>query len=130
MTVHTFTRILGWFFIIIGIAGFFTGGTLIIFEVDPVHNVIHLATGVLALLADKKGVADIFMKVFGAVYALVAVLGFAVNGDILGLIHTNMADNVLHAVVALACLYYGFLAKGKSVHGGVPTPPPPPTPGM
>ncbi|MEI9966231.1 MAG: DUF4383 domain-containing protein [Candidatus Moraniibacteriota bacterium] len=52
---------------------------------------------------------------FGIVYGLVAVLGFILPSPILGLIEVNMADNLLHVVLALVFLYIGFgVSEGSS----------------
>lgn len=99
----------------VGVLGFVPGITtdgmlLGIFEVDTVHNLIHLATGVVALLAAMgMGLStSLFFKVFGVVYALVAVLGLVMGSPILGLVNANMADHVLHLVLAAVFLYAGF----------------------
>ncbi len=110
-----------WFgviFILIGVLGFIPGITndenmlLGIFHVDMIHNIIHLLTGVLALWMGMAGEASAkgYFKIFGVVYALVAVLGFF-QGDsdmLLGLFHNNMADTWLHVVVAVVFLWAGF----------------------
>jgi hypothetical protein len=108
------TWILGIVLTVVGVAGFFVqGGMLLFFEVDTTHNVVHLLSGVVALLAVKKSeaYATLYLKVFGAVYALVTVVGFAMGGDILGLFHVNVADNYLHAAIAIASLAVGFSGK-------------------
>ena len=85
------------------------GHLLGIFEVDTLHNIIHLATGLVAFWAAASVAnARLFFKIFGLVYALVTILGFTMDGDVLGLIHTNMADNLLHLVIAVVALYAGF----------------------
>ncbi len=108
--VKSLTWLLGVVFILIGIAGFFVNGTLIIFQVSTVHNVIHLLSGVVALAAVGAGesYARLYLIVFGLVYALVAVLGFVNGGDILGLIQTNRADDYLHTAIAVVSLAVGF----------------------
>jgi hypothetical protein len=117
MNVQKLAKLFGVVFILIGILGFVPGITsnghlLGIFEVDALHNIIHLATGLIALWAAcSLAHARLFFKIFGVVYALVTVLGFTMDGDVLGLIHTNGADNVLHLVIALVALYAGFVAK-------------------
>lgn len=119
MNVQKLAKVFGIVFLAIGILGFVPaltpdGHLLGLFEVDTMHNVIHILTGVLALLAaGSVSKAGLFFKVFGVVYALVTVLGFVMDGEVLGLIHTNMADNVLHLVVAAVALYAGFGMKSK-----------------
>ena len=50
-----------------------------------------------------------YLKVFGVVYALVALLGFMAGDEpILGLVANNMADNWLHVVFTALFLYWGF----------------------
>ena len=57
-----------------------------------------------------------FFRIFGLVYALVAVLGFLKpEGPVLGYIANNMPDVWLHVVLAAAMLFLGFLAPADSV---------------
>src|SRR5687768_9331292 len=96
--VKQVTWLLGIVLLLVGIAGFFVDNTLIIFRVDTVHNVIHLLSGIVALGAAAMGTsyARLYLIVFGLVYGLVTILGFAMSGDILGLFTVNEADNYLH----------------------------------
>lgn len=104
--------VLGIVFLVIGILGFFNYPFLLgVFEVDTMHNIVHLLSGVAALAAVGMGVSATrtYAKVFGVVYGLVAALGFLMPGDmILGLFGSNMADDVLHLVLAVVFLYVGF----------------------
>ncbi len=99
--------------LIVGGLGFFSDPLFGIFEVDPLHNIVHLLTGVLGLLAVSLDWETMFARTFGVIYALVAVLGFWM-GSVLGM-QMNMADNVLHLVLALVFLCLGFwCAKEES----------------
>ena len=113
MLVKPITWIFGVVLTVVGIAGFVTGSPLLFFEVDPLHNVIHLASGIIAMLCAASGAsyARMYLIIFGLVYGLVAVIGFAMGGEILGLMHVNMADNLLHTAIALVCLGVGFGSK-------------------
>ena len=110
-------------FVAVGILGFVPGVTsngnlLGIFEVDTVHNLVHLVSGLIfawGALASEKTAQSVF-KVFGVVYALVAVIGLVQGDTVLGLIATNTADHILHIVIALVALYAGF---GMKEEGGV-----------
>lgn len=114
---------LGVVFVLIGVLGFipaFTpdGHLLGIFHVDAVHNVIHLASGAAALLAaSSASYSRLYFKVFGVVYAIVAVGGFlpplqfGEEMKLLGLTYMNLADNLLHVGIAAAALYLGFAYK-------------------
>ena len=113
-------KIISWFGYLltaVGVLGFvpflvMDGNLLGIFEVNALHNIIHLATGLIAIYIgsmNDMGKSKMFFKVFGVVYALVAVLGLLMGGNIFGLIMTNMADTLLHIVIAAASLYVGFM---------------------
>jgi len=107
--------ILGVVFILVGLLGFVMDPILGIFQVDLVHNLVHLASGVLAVIFAGKGemMAKKFAQVFGVVYALVAVFGLVLPGEkVLGLIEANLADDILHVVLAAVFLYAGFGLKG------------------
>lgn len=108
-------KLLGAVFILIGILGFVpaltpNGLLLNIFAVDTVHNIVHLLSGILALAFAARGthMAQMFSKVFGIVYGLVAIIGLT-SPTILGLFVVNGADNVLHIVLAVVFLVLGFM---------------------
>lgn len=109
--VRPITQLLGVVFTLVGIAGFVMGDMVFIFEVNMIHNIVHLATGLVALWAATAGKERMFLLVFGLVYAAVAIVGFTQGGDILGLFHANDADNYLHAVVALVSILLGTSKK-------------------
>ena len=104
------TWLLGIVLTVVGILGFFMAPTLIVFQVDTMHNLVHLFSGIVALLAVSSGESGTkaFLKIFGVVYGLVAVLGFIGSGSILGLFMVNGADNLLHVAIAVASLAVGF----------------------
>jgi hypothetical protein len=88
--------------------GFFAtqGANLIIFEVNPLHNVIHLAIGAALLYAGLKNVqaARTINAGVGAVYLLVGILGLFLLSSPLNIIALNGADNVLHLASAVLLL--------------------------
>lgn len=119
MTLKRIAMVFGIVFVAVGLLGFVPalnpGGKLLgLFAVNPAHNLVHLATGVVAIIVGfASGKASrIFFQVFGVVYAAVAVMG-VINGDqpLLGLIPNNQADTGLHVVIALVALYLGFMMK-------------------
>lgn len=107
------TWILGIVLLAMGIIGFFNNPVIGLFEVDTIHNIIHLVSGLVAIGAVLTGesYARLFLIVFGIVYAIVAVIGFVGNGNILGIFTTNRADDYLHTAIALVSLSIGF--KGR-----------------
>jgi Domain of unknown function (DUF4383) len=118
---NTLAKVFGFILVAVGFLGFVPGVTsdghlLGIFEVDTLHNIIHIATG-LAGLAAAWGMwsTGMFFKVFGVVYAVVAVVGFIQGDTVLGLIMTNTADHALHLVLAVVFLYVGFGMKERGM---------------
>jgi len=97
--------------------GFFAteGQNLIIFAVNPLHNVIHLAIGAALLLAGLKSVpaARSVNTTVGAVYLLVGIVGLFLLNSALNIIALNGADNVLHLASAVLLLGVG-LSRDKA----------------
>lgn len=117
MSPQKLAKIFGAVFVVIGIAGFIPGITmnghlLGIFEVDPIHNVIHLLSGIVAfVMATGDMGARKFFRIFGIVYGLVTVLGFVNGASILGIFGVNMADNLLHLAITVIALMIGYGGK-------------------
>lgn len=89
-----------------------------IFHVNDVHNLIHILTGVIALIVGFTGreASKIFFEVFGIVYVIVGILGFVYKDQaIFGLIANNVADTWLHLIVGIVALYLGFVLKIKMI---------------
>lgn len=113
----TLVMVLGVVFVVIGVLGFFNNPILGIFEVDAVHNVVHLLSGLVALFMASLGEASAktYAKIFGLVYGLVAVLGLVMGeGKLLGLMQINNADNYLHILLTVVLLYAGFSKSSPS----------------
>ena len=110
--------VIGVVFLLIGILGLIvapTSGSLLGFDVDLVHNLVHLLTGILGIAAAFTGWSRLFNQVFGVVYLLVGLAGLipALYFDqrLLGLMHVNAADNVLHLLVGLVAAGVGFFVR-------------------
>ena len=119
MSLKQIAIILGVVFVVVGVLGWVPavnpGGKLLgLFDVNAAHSCVHLATGIVAIIAGAAGekASRIFFQVFGVIYGLVAVLGFY-SGDqpLLGIVSNNAADSVLHVVFAIVFLYLGFGMK-------------------
>lgn len=122
---------LGATLVLVGIVGFFvepsfsTGdsvdrGTLILFDINGWHNVVHLLSGVAGLaLAGTAAKARVFCVGYGAVYVLVTILGFIVGdgGTLLELIPINTADNLLHLAIALTGIGVGLASPATTAVG-------------
>ncbi len=114
--------VLGIVYLLIGALGFaVTGGvgfaeqdgnTLLGFEVNPLHNIVHLLVGAVLLLGATRGVAAARSAntAVGGTYLLVGIIGlFILNSDA-NILALNSADNVLHLVSAAALLGAGLAA--------------------
>ncbi len=111
---------LGIAFLAVGILGFIlnpTEGALLgVFAVNAVHNLVHVLFGILGLAAAYAGWSRPYCQGVGAIYLLLGVLGFVPglyggNGMLLGLVHTNPADNLLHLVLGGIAAYFGFASQ-------------------
>ena len=113
--------IYGIVFVAIGVMGFlphFTQkGMLVgILQVNVMLNVIHLATGIIALWVgfSTASACRIFFQVFGIIYLLASFLGFYYGDQMmLGMIANNAADSWAHLLIALVTLYFGFGIKTR-----------------
>ena len=107
--------IFGIAFIFAGVAGFIPAFALDgylfgLFEINTMHNIIHIVSGVVAIMcATSFKSTKLYFQIFGAVYLLVAILGF-VRGDLI-IMHVNMPDNFLHLAIGAIALYLGFRAS-------------------
>lgn len=107
-------------FILSGILGFIPNpivGQDSFFVTNAAHNMVHvitaLAFAVVGTLGNKASTK--FMLVFGVVYILVGLIGFFVTmgsgeGMLLGFIHINTLDNLLHLALGTGILISGIMA--------------------
>lgn len=118
--------LIGLVFLLLGVLGFVPGVTSIgddgmpmvfgIFTVGSIHNYIHLATGAIGLLAASSfRYSRWYLQIFGLTFAFVAIAGFVQQDTVLGLFTVNMADNILHTVLAIAMLSSGIWLKGDEI---------------
>lgn len=110
MRISTFCIVAGVIFIAIGVWGFISGDRVLIFHVNPAHNIVHITSGALAVACGLIGnvASRTYAILFGMVYGAVSILGFAGYPPLVELLHLNDADNVLHLFVALAFLSAGI----------------------
>lgn len=122
MNARSVALYLGIVVLVTGLAGFVPalvpdGRVFGLFLVDPLHNVVHILTGALAIFASRSSdsATRLYFQVFGVVYALVTVLGLTTGTGLFGLLPVNTADNLLHIFIAVVGIYYGFVAKVSPV---------------
>jgi hypothetical protein len=114
--VKTLGMLMGSLFLLGGILGFVPGVIkddmyLVIFMVNTPHNLLHIASGAIFLIASMFGAksARLWFQIFGTFYAAITVMGFIVgDGMIFGLISNNRYDAWGHAGLALIMLLIGF----------------------
>jgi hypothetical protein len=124
--------------VVAGIIGFFysasfgspgkVDGVLGILDVNGWHNIVHIATGALGLLALSYSASRTYALGLGIVYVAVTIWGFAVGdgGQILGILPVNTEDNILHLLIGLIGLgayaatpaaVKPTTARGSDAHG-------------
>jgi hypothetical protein len=116
------SQIFGVILTLVGLMGFIPaltpdGQLLGIFAINPAHNLVHLLTGVLGLFAGfmmSGQYARLYTLIFGIVYTIVAIVGFAQGTTILGVLPTGLADNVLHSLLAISFLGAYFATPGEA----------------
>ena len=131
MTSRYFAMVVGVVYVILGIVGFLPGivqvpvpgmpimrvdigyGLLLgLFPVNALHNVVHLAVGVVGLLCYRSGrAARTFARGLAIFYGLLAVMGL-IGGlnTVFGLVPLFGNDVWLHALTALIAVYFGWFA--------------------
>lgn len=118
--------IIGVVFTLIGLAGFFISssmarGSLMGFDIDLMHNLIHLVTGILGLIAAFSGWSRRFNQIFGIIYLVVGLAGLIYpglyfQGRLLGIMHVNAPDHVLHLITGLVAAGVGFFVHDYEGH--------------
>jgi uncharacterized protein DUF4383 len=94
-----------------GDPGQLDGEDFLIFEVNGWHNVVHILSGLFLLaFAARRAAARAAALAFGAIYAVVSLIGLIDGKDVLGIIPIDRADNVLHVLLALFALAAGLLS--------------------
>jgi hypothetical protein len=116
---QTWALAIGVVYLLVGIVGFavtgfsnFFGHTyankLIIFSLNPAHNVVHLLLGVVWIWASRTyDTAKTVNVVFGVVLLLVFLLGLLGLLKFLAIKGASDPDNYLHLVTGAASVYFG-----------------------
>jgi hypothetical protein len=123
--VKTVSMLFGVVFLLVGILGFVQGGTTMVsdptraphllglFPVNLLHNVVHLAFGLWGVLAARRwDVARAYCRIAGAIYLVLAVLGF-VSPNGFGLVPLGGHDIWLHLVLGVVLAGVGVAARDE-----------------
>jgi hypothetical protein len=118
--------VVGAVYTLVGIAGFlvtgFTdfasshGDSLFGFEVNPLHNIVHIVIGLAGLAMSRKlGLTRTYGWLLFLGYGAVFVYGlFAVSRDNINFLALNTADNWLHILSALVGLLIALAPAGRT----------------
>ena len=129
MTTRQFALVLGIAFVVAGVAGFFPtpadppagltqthgfGHALGLLPVNTIHNVVHILFGLMGIMASRGSLMSArgYAQFVAIAYGLLVVLGLLPQTNTtFGLIPIYGNDVYLHAVIAAAAAYFGFVAR-------------------
>ncbi len=127
VNIRSINRLVGYVFgavyLLVGLVGFAItpgvgfahthGKELLFFELNPLHNIVHVAIGLLLGLAAYKGAtaSAAANSLVGGVYLLVGVLGLFLTNSSANIIALNHPDNALHLATAVLLLGVGLSRK-------------------
>lgn len=101
-------------FVITGFGSFIsdTGDSLIGFDLNPFHNVVHLVIGAYLILVSRfnTAVTEGALIGGGAVYLVAAFLGFGNHLQILSINSAGAPDNFLHLASGALALIAGLVS--------------------
>ncbi len=136
MNTRYFALVLGIFYTLVGVLGFFpplitdtqpvsgalavdlfSGRLLGIFPVNILHSLVHLAVGIWGIVAYKGYAASVvFSKSIAVLFGILTIMGLIpVLNTTFGLIPLFGADILLHAGTAILGAYFGFYAARVGV---------------
>jgi hypothetical protein len=86
-----------------------------LFPINILHNIVHLAVGVLGILAFRSHSGSrTFSRGLAIFYGLLAIMGLVpLMNTTFGLIPIFSHDVWLHAATALVAAYFGFMAPAS-----------------
>ena len=119
-----FALAFGVVYLVVGLVGFAVtgfdnfasevpGDKLIVFAINPLHNIAHIGVGALLLVGSSRHeTAKSVNLMVGVVYLLLAILGFA-GVLVEDLLNVNQADNFLHIGTAALAIYFGTAGAAR-----------------
>ncbi len=133
-SAQTFALVVGIVFILVGILGFIPGVVtehdtkfigqdgdsklLGLFQINFLHNIVHLLFGVGVLAARSVSASRLYLIGGGAAYLVVWIFGILVDKQSdANFINLNSTDNALHLFLGLGMLGLGLIA-GKDEAAG------------
>ncbi len=115
-------------YLLVGIVGFFITGfddffghtdeTLLIFDINPAHNVVHILIGVAGLVLGRTlAGARTYGWLLAVGYGAAFVYGLLAVGKDWDILNINGADNGLHLATALVGLVIALMPVRNAVSG-------------
>jgi Domain of unknown function (DUF4383) len=116
----------GAIYLLVGVVGFFITGfddffghtdeTLLIFDINPAHNVVHILIGVAGLaLGRTLAGARTYGWLLAVGYGAAFIYGLLAVGEDWDFLNINGADNGLHLATALVGLVIALLPVRNTV---------------
>lgn len=126
LSAKNYARIFGIVFVLTGLVGFFLTGfsgfastdgpVLILFQVNPLHNIVHLLLGAVYLIgarSTEEG-ARAVVTVLSLAYLAVGVAGLFVIDTSANIVAVNQADNFLHIGTGLLGLIVVAMSSARA----------------
>ena len=123
------SMVVGAVYTLVGIAGFFvtgfddffahdTGETLLGFEINGMHNVVHILIGVAGLVLSRSlAGARTYGWLLAVGYGAVFVYGLIAINKEWDFLSLNWADNILHLLTAVVGLVIALMPVRNAVGG-------------
>src|SRR5215217_7341060 len=126
---QTLALAFGAVYLLVGIVGFFVTGfddffghtdeTLIVFDINPMHNVVHILIGVAGLaLARTLAGARTYGWLLAVGYGAAFIYGVFATGKDWDFLSLNWADNILHLATVLVGLIIALMPVRHAVDAG------------
>jgi hypothetical protein len=118
----------GAIYLLVGVVGFFITGfddffehtdeSLLFFDINPAHNVVHILIGVAGLLLGRTlAGARTYGWLLAVGYGAAFVYGLFAVGEDWDFLNLNAADNVLHIATAVVGLVIALMPVRTAVRG-------------
>lgn len=107
-------KLLGVILLLVGILGFTHVLDPLGAHLSPVHNLIHIISGVIALyfgMAGSLSGAKSFCTIFGMLYLLLGIVGVAKGDLTIGPLMLGKVDHGIHLIVGAIFLAGGLFTK-------------------
>ena len=114
--IRVLAYLFGLIFVSIGVLGFMpsytpNGMLFGMFAVDDLHNLVHIFSGMVALILAMDSVySRWFFRIFGLVYLVIGIIGLAMP-DMMHMMAMNTADHGLHLGLGIVMLLIGIVVK-------------------